>query len=259
MGTHPIFESDFDCLTEMRFTAVVRRLPPPFYTTVKRKSNLTEFGLEKFRNTELEFETIDGVGRHVKNVTLPFVPDHKTPKSETGGYGEYADYMRLRRISKERRLAWARFGETATDVDVLDLFPSDEEYDAEYKAELEWWRSLDEMKERVAHYESIENARQADLDAQIESGMAQMPKKIEMATKEPPRERIPSIRKPQIRRSVSFDYVKDSLTPEELIYDRIDCKLDPRSMEFQKIMKTERAQIKRQKKLEKIATKEKEA
>ena len=44
--------------------------------------------------------------------------------------------------------------------------------------------------------------------------MAQMPKKIEMATKEPSRERIPSIRKPQIRRSVSFDYVKDALTPE---------------------------------------------
>ena len=37
--------------------------------------------------------------------------------------------------------------------------------------------------------------------------MAQMPKKIEMATKEPSRERIPSIRKPQIRRSVSFDCV----------------------------------------------------
>ena len=79
--------------------------------------------------------------------------------------------MRLRTIAKERRLAWARFGEVNTDVDVLDLFPTDEEYDAEYKAELEWWRSLDEMKERVAHYESIENARQADLDAQIESGM----------------------------------------------------------------------------------------
>ena len=44
--------------------------------------------------------------------------------------------------------------------------------------------------------------------------MAQMPKKIAMATKEPPRERIPSIRKPQIRRSVSFDYIQDSLTPE---------------------------------------------
>jgi len=24
MGTHPIFESDFDCLTEMRFTAIIR-------------------------------------------------------------------------------------------------------------------------------------------------------------------------------------------------------------------------------------------
>ena len=41
-----------------------------------------------------------------------------------------------------------------------------------------------------------------------------MPKKIEMATKEAPRERIPSIRKPQIRRNVSFDYIQDSLTPE---------------------------------------------
>merc|ERR1711970_518028 len=25
MGTHPIFESDFDCLTEMRFVGVIRR------------------------------------------------------------------------------------------------------------------------------------------------------------------------------------------------------------------------------------------
>ena len=108
----------------------------------------------------------------MKNVTLPFVPDHKTPKSETGGYGEYADYMRLRRISKERRLAWARFGEVNTDVDVLDLFPSDEEYDAEYKAELEWWRSLDQMKERVEHYEKIKNEQKQKLDAQIESGLS---------------------------------------------------------------------------------------
>ena len=80
--------------------------------------------------------------------------------------------MRLRRIAKERRLAWARFGEVNTDVDVLDLFPSDEEYDAEYKAELEWWRSLDEMKERVEHYEKIKNEQKQKLDAQIESGLS---------------------------------------------------------------------------------------
>jgi len=89
----------------------------------------------------------------------------------------------------------------------------------------------------------------------MEKAMAQMPKKIEMATKEVPRERIPSIRKPQIRRSVSFDYIQDSLTPEKLIYDRIGRKLDPRSMEFQKIMKQEKAQLKRQQRLAKLAEK----
>ena len=78
--------------------------------------------------------------------------------------------MRLRTIAKERRLAWARFGEVNTDVDVLDLFPTDEEYDAEYKAELEWWRSLDEMKERVEHYEKIKNEQKQKLNAKIESG-----------------------------------------------------------------------------------------
>ena len=155
----------------MRFSVVVRRLPPPFYPTILGRTKL-EFGLENLRNTEVEFQQVEnGVGRHVKNVTLPFVPDHKTPKSETGGYGEHADYMRLRTIARERRLAWARFGAANTDVDVLDLFPSDEEYDAEYKAELEWWRSLDEMKERVAHYEQIENTRQEELNARIESGL----------------------------------------------------------------------------------------
>ena len=51
----------------MRFSVVVRRLPPPFYTTVKTKSNLTEFGLEKFRsNTELEFETIGIISKFIK-------------------------------------------------------------------------------------------------------------------------------------------------------------------------------------------------
>ena len=51
----------------MRFSVVVRRLPPPFYTTVKTKSNLTEFGLEKFRNTELEFETIGIISKFIIN------------------------------------------------------------------------------------------------------------------------------------------------------------------------------------------------
>ena len=49
-----------------------------------------------------------GVGRHVKNVTLPFVPNHTTPFEETGGYGQYADYNRIKIIAEERRRAWAR-------------------------------------------------------------------------------------------------------------------------------------------------------
>ena len=61
--------------------------------------------------------------------------------------------------------------------------------------------------------------------------MAQMPKKIEMATKKAPRERIPSIRKPQIRRSVSFDYVQDSLTPE-VRFGRYHFKGSPDSSYF---------------------------
>ena len=58
-----------------------------------------------------------------------------------------------------------------------------------------------------------------------------MPKKIEMATKEAPSERIPSIRKPQIRRSVSFDYVQDSLTPE-VRYFQYHFKGSPDSSHF---------------------------
>ena len=51
---------------------------------------------------------VKGVGRHVKNVTLPFVPNHTTPFEETGGYGQYADYNRIKIIAEERRRAWAR-------------------------------------------------------------------------------------------------------------------------------------------------------
>ena len=75
----------------MRFTQIVRRLPPPFYPGGPQQSGRP-------------------VGRHVKNVTVPFVPDHLTPKEETGGYGEHADYMRSRVIAAERRRAWARYG-----------------------------------------------------------------------------------------------------------------------------------------------------
>ena len=49
----------------MRFTAVVRRLPPPFYTTVKRKNNVSDFGLEKFRDNELQFEQIGNISNFV--------------------------------------------------------------------------------------------------------------------------------------------------------------------------------------------------
>ena len=72
----------------MRFTRVLRRLPPPFFPGGPKEGK--------------------PVGRHVKNVTIPFVPDHLTPKEETGGYGEHADYMRGRVIAAERRRAWAR-------------------------------------------------------------------------------------------------------------------------------------------------------
>ena len=57
---------------------VVRRLPPPFYTTVKTKSNLTEFGLEKFRNTELEFETIGIISKFIMTENR----DPRTARSE---------------------------------------------------------------------------------------------------------------------------------------------------------------------------------
>ena len=62
----------------MRFSVVVRRLPPPFYTTVKTKSNLTEFGLEKFRNTELEFETIGIISKFIMTESR----DLRTARSE---------------------------------------------------------------------------------------------------------------------------------------------------------------------------------
>ena len=73
----------------MRFTAILRRLPPPFYPG--------------------ESGSVKAVGRHVKNVSLPFVPDHNTPKEHTGGFGENADYFRPNAIAEERRRAWARY------------------------------------------------------------------------------------------------------------------------------------------------------
>lgn len=72
----------------MRFTHLVRRLPPPFYPGVSPGKP---------------------VGRHVKNVTVPFVPDHNTPKEHTGGFGEHAEYRRPQVIAEERRRAWARY------------------------------------------------------------------------------------------------------------------------------------------------------
>ena len=66
----------------MRFSVVVRRLPPPFYTTVKTKSNLTEFGLEKFRNTELEFETIGIISKFITTESR----DPRTARSELVRY-----------------------------------------------------------------------------------------------------------------------------------------------------------------------------
>ena len=47
-----------------------------------------------FKNFDFQLEKVPGVARHVKNLTMPFIPDHNTPKELTGGYGEHADYMR---------------------------------------------------------------------------------------------------------------------------------------------------------------------
>ena len=57
---------------DMRFSVVVRRLPPPFYTTVKTKSNLNveDFWSEKFRYTELEFETIGIISKFIKKMQV---------------------------------------------------------------------------------------------------------------------------------------------------------------------------------------------
>ena len=77
----------------MRITRVLRRFPPKFYpVSVGERNN-----------------DVIGVGRHVRNVTKPFVPDHTTEKELTGGYGEYADYKRASVIAQERRRAWARY------------------------------------------------------------------------------------------------------------------------------------------------------
>lgn len=79
-----------------------------------------------------------GVARHVKNLTMPFTPDHNTPKELTGGFGEHADYMRMRVIKKERRLAFARFGEKSG-VRAVDAFPSMAEQEDEIEKEKHMW------------------------------------------------------------------------------------------------------------------------
>merc|ERR1712110_531432 len=118
-----------------------------------------------------------GVGRHVRNVTKPFVPDHTTEKELTGGYGEYADYKRASVIAQERRRAWARFG-NSTGVELLDLFPTDQEYKEEFDAEISCWKSLPRMRYESRQIDRENEIAEMNHQKQIDIAMAKMPEKI---------------------------------------------------------------------------------
>ena len=48
-----------------------------------------------------------------------------------------------------------RFGQKRSNVHVLDLFPSIEEYEAEMQAEKHWWKDVDSSKKNLARFEEI--------------------------------------------------------------------------------------------------------
>lgn len=243
----------------MRFTQHLKRLPPPFYPGKPGESA--------------------PVGRYIKNVSLPYSPDHRTPKEETGGYGEHADYMRARVIADERRRSWARFGSLKSKVSVRDLFPSETEYTEELEAEKRWWPELETMKKELHRIESQkasdEAMRYLHTDSlslffflfrqkQIAAAMSQMPKWMNIYKgKTPVKDRTPGIRQKLIleKKKSNADYVVQSLTNEviiimksviilfqEAIIDLVGKKLDPRSMEYKQYVAKMQLDQKNQKK-----------
>jgi len=204
----------------MRFSAVVKRLPPPFLPG--------SWGHGK------------AVGRLVKNVSVPFVPDHSTPKEHTGGYGEHADYNRPKLIAQERRRAWARFGQKRSNVHVMDLFPSIEEYEAEMQAEKQWWKDVESSKKSLARFEEIKAQKKLHRDEKIASAMSQMPQwvaQFKSADLEPTPKPIPSvrIRSIELKKRKTDHYVREMLSKEEMVMDIAGRKLDPRSQDFKAI------------------------
>jgi len=176
----------------------------------------------------------------VKNVSVPFAPDHATPKEHTGGYGEHADYNRPQLIAQERRRAWARFGQKRSNVHVLDLFPSIEEYEAEMQAEKHWWKDVDSSKKNLARFEEIKAKKKSQRDEKIASAMAQMPKWVAQfkgADMEPMPKPVPSVRlrSIELKKRKTDHYVKEMLSKEEMVMDIAGRKLDPRSQEFKAI------------------------
>ncbi|CAG5086960.1 Oidioi.mRNA.OKI2018_I69.PAR.g11421.t1.cds [Oikopleura dioica] len=215
----------------MRFTQHIRRLPPPFYPGKPGEGA--------------------PVGRYVRNVSLPYSPDHRTPKEETGGYGEHADYMRARVIADERRRSWARFGSLKSQVSVRDLFPSEAEYAEELEAEKRWWPELETMKKELQRIESQKEQDEALRQRQIAAAMSQMPKWMNIYKgKTPVKDRTPGIRQKLIleKKKSKTDYVVQSLTNEEAIIDLVGKKLDPRSMEYKQYVSKMQLEQKNQKK-----------
>lgn len=215
----------------MRFTQHLKRLPPPFYPGKPGEGA--------------------PVGRYVRNVSLPYSPDHRTPNEETGGYGEHADYMRARVIADERRRSWARFGSLKSQVSVRDLFPSESEYAEELEAEKRWWPELETMKKELQKIESQKASDEAMRQKQIAAAMSQMPKWMNIYKgKTPVKDRTPGIRQKLIleKKKSSADYVVQSLTNEEAIIDLVGKKLDPRSMEYKQYVAKMQLDQKNQKK-----------
>merc|ERR1712061_901074 len=65
MGTHPIFESDFDCLTESRISYIMSLVSPDKFQHILRVQNTN---IDGTRNIMFAMTAIKGIGRRFSNI-----------------------------------------------------------------------------------------------------------------------------------------------------------------------------------------------
>lgn len=113
-----------------------------------------------------------------------------------------------------------RFG-GKSQVAIEDLFPTLDEYTAEFEAENQWWEDIEYSKEEIKKHETTKLEAKEVRDKEIAAAMKNMPKWIAQYKGVPlelPQQikRVPSIRIKTIdsMKQATDHYVKETLTTE---------------------------------------------